>query len=288
MSTIGWTITGLFVVIFALLFLVSFRDDFAERRALRFTDEVGMRLTESSAVAVIPSLMRQFWASAAGGGIALLLTAVTLSIAGSDPDAEVLLLIGGAFAGLVIGLALSSLVRPANTPGVRVARTRAVSLADYVPRYERYLARAIVAVGLVVSLALPALAPSAEGRFPLWTYSVLAVLALLSLVLFEVAGRRIISRGQVAAYEIELAWDDALRSYLVRGMLAAPVGLATIAIVLSIFDSIEPPPVVAAWIILFFPLQILAYAVGHRLKAAQHVLRRLWPTLNARVSEVSS
>jgi hypothetical protein len=107
---------------------------------------------------------------------------------------------------------------------VRVARLRAVSLSDYRSPYEQWMPRIIVALALGGLALRGAVDPSGFAIVPvfMWVY---AAITLASLLLSEFASRAIIRGGQPAGSELELAWDDALKSRALNSIAMAPIYL---------------------------------------------------------------
>src|SRR5690606_14332770 len=77
--------------------------------------------------------------------------------------------------------------------------------------------------------------------------SLLALLAIGSLVIFEVAGRRIVSMGNRVASEEELVWEDAIRSQTVRDISAAPALVGLYAIVSAVPVLFGEDSVLLGW-----------------------------------------
>ena len=152
--------------------------------------------------------------------------AMTIDISG------MLLIFGATVAGSAIGSAVGSLQWPVQRDenAIRYARAGAVSLGDYLPRFERRGAWA--AVALSVFLVLVSVVVSATGVAsvpllpPVTGSSILTVAAIVALGFFEIVSRRIVGRAQPTGSELELVWDDALRSMDVRALASAPTGLA--------------------------------------------------------------
>ena len=190
------------------------------------------------------------------------------------------MLIGGAFAGLAVGVAISAArtSAPLDPEAVKYARPSAVALSDYVAPLERTGGR--IVVGLAVVTLITAVLAGARISVPLIALTALAVAALL---VFEVAGRRIVDRAQPAQSPSDLRWDDAVRSSVLRDMITAPIILGADAVVVAagaLIDHLLSGSDVANVI-----LVIACFAVAAALATAaitsrpqRYFLSRLWPT----------
>ncbi|MEO7122959.1 MAG: hypothetical protein ABI400_07560, partial [Lacisediminihabitans sp.] len=102
-------------------------------------------------------------------------------------------------------------------------------MADYVAPLERKGTLVAVVIAVAVTLIYIGIGSGVvDTTTPLWRSgpAIVTTLAVASLVLFEVVGRRIVRKGQPAGSPTELAWDDALRSQRLRGLLTAPLTLS--------------------------------------------------------------
>lgn len=197
---------------------------------------------------------------------------------------------GGLLVGAALGAsAVAATSRPAPVEGVRVARARAVSLSDFSAGIERIGARAATAIAVAAAVVMAVIAPSlglAGPRIVVW---VSASLSVLSLVLYELQSRRIISRPQPAGSPEQLAWDDAVRALHVRGLATAPIAIGAYTPLLAGFlltsepyTELVPSPVhtvilgaIAAIVLVYLLVAVASLVVGPQ----KHFLRRLWPEI---------
>lgn len=254
---------------------------------------VGLALPEDSA-----PIERRVARAVAGSSIGAIIGSVMVlallwAAAASGPSLDSVAPIIGV-GGLLVGASLGASVvaattRPEPVEGVRVARTRAVSLPDFSAGIERIGARAAVAIAVAAAVVMTVIAPSlglAEPRIVVW---VSAALSVLSLVLYEVQSRRIIARPQPAGSPEQLAWDDAVRALHVRGLVSAPITIgAYTPLLAAVLLTSEPyaelvPGLVQSVILGAIAAIILAYLVAAVASLAlgpqRHYLRRLWPEI---------
>ena len=143
----------------------------------------------------------------------------------------VLLILGAAVVGSAVGSAIGSLQWPVQRDqnAIRFARAGAVGLGDYLPRFERRGAWAAVALAVFLVLVSVTVNAAGVGSVPLLPpatgSSILTVAAIVALGFFEIVSRRIVGRAQPTGSELELVWDDALRSMDVRDLASAPTAL---------------------------------------------------------------
>ena len=208
---------------------------------------------------------------------ALVLAADTRS---SENFASPFLLFAGSFVGLAIGVAISSVTssRRTDPDAVKYARTAAVSLRDYVAPLERTGARIVVALAVAAIIA-----GYATGAVTSPVLAGLAALAGASLVLFEVAGRRLVERSQPATSPAELAWDDAVRASQLRDIVTAPITLGAFSLVIAlgaIVDRLSDSYGFTAIAVTGF--SAIALVVASIVSRPQrYFLRRLWPAVKA-------
>lgn len=265
----------------------------------RFAAKVGLALPADRAAItmLVGRLRRRSWAAGLGSVLGAVIGGVGALLAGLGGYAPWLAL-GSAFVGLAFGTAIATLTESTRVPDGerRVARPRQVGFGDYVDPVE--LASGRVMPFLAVAFAALALVvPGArEGNAPLVaTAVVLAVVALLGLVLFEVGGRRILARTRLTASPVALAWEDALRADDLRGLVNAPLAAGLYGTVLAAGALVDPLIVALAphvgmgvvigliWLVIAVALAAavtLAVLTAPR-RAAQHYLRRLWPEVVA-------
>ena len=136
----------------------------------------------------------------------------------------------------------------------------------------------ILAVAAAVAGAV--LVRSTSGALVLF-----AVLAVVSLALFEFSSRRIVALPQPAGSTAELVWDDAVRVSSLRDMLAAPVAFAANSVVLGIValvqTAVEISPSDGANLLgISTPFVLIALTLyGRAAYPQRYFLGRLWPKL---------
>src|SRR5690606_22755761 len=108
--------------------------------------------------------------------------------------------------------------------------------------------------------------------------------AVLLLLIFEIAGRRIVAMGNRVGSPEELVWEDAIRSKTVRDISSAPalVGLYAIAHSLpSLFGERTEAPFLGWMGVAAFAGTLIVLVITTTLRPERHFLRRLWPELAA-------
>ncbi|AMM19918.1 hypothetical protein AX769_06800 [Frondihabitans sp. PAMC 28766] len=106
--------------------------------------------------------------------------------------------------------------------GPRIARARPTRVADYVPPQLHWLA--VFALGMALIAVVMNLGPVATLRAGVTVPAVaLGGLGALAIVVYEIASRVVVGRGQPAVSTDELVWSDALRSLDLRDLLYGPL-----------------------------------------------------------------
>ena len=283
-------VTGL-VVALGLSFVPTLRT----AAAYRFARSVGLNLPPEIEPAVRARLTSRVRGGCLGAVVALVAAAAALQF-WVDVDAAaplaVLLLIGAVFAGYAVGAAGASLRSADHDPDrIRVARSRAVGVPDFLAPVELVGARVVVAVGFLVATATVVV--GATGGAPTsGNFAVTVLLAgagVVTLVAFEIVSRRVVARPQPAGTPSELVWDDAVRSTLLRDLVTAPLAFGMYATLYGLVDfagGIEGnySSLGAAFLAtsaVFAPLALVSFAaiVTLALKPQRHFARRLWPTV---------
>jgi nitrate reductase gamma subunit len=209
-------------------------------------------------------------------GFGLYITSVLFALFG--------ILIGLSTAPVVIGVSLVS--RPRTGP--RVARATTPTIADYVPRFERWTATAAVAaVAIVLPYGLVTVGPRARAELPplhLSFGAIYAYVAVATYAIGKILSYRIVRTSQAAASEKELAWDDALRASTLRDLTKEPFSLAvfavfylTLDITLSAAGSSHGSAVLLYTILGLGLAVVLATPIVELFtQPKQHYWRRLW------------
>ena len=211
-------------------------------------------------------------------GLALgLAAAVVLDLLRVRTDSAAALTdLAGMIVGGAVGSASVALVAAGTVPGgARVARASARRTLDYVHPLD--IATAVIAaVASVVAVGI-AFTRSATSVDHVWTTG-LAGAAVVSLVLFWVACRRILRTPHSSSSLSDLSWEEALRSAVLRELVTVPLIFAVLAlwgVALSApggaFSGLELTAGCALLLCWFIPL------VPH----GRYFLRHLWPELAA-------
>ncbi|WP_167137335.1 hypothetical protein [Diaminobutyricimonas sp. TR449] len=170
--------------------------------------------------------------------------------------------------------------RPHDT--VRVARIPSATAPDYVPGYERWGGRVAASLAGLTGLGLAAINGASGG----WTTDAvlpgaLGCVSLIVLAAVELTSSRVVARPQPAGTTIDLAWDDALRSSVLRDLYGAMImgGCAVVAI-----ELVLPAPGLPSMLTVVLPfavvplfLAVLVLGVVSRASRPRpHYQRRLW------------
>ena len=282
----SWFITIAWLVLFVILGALTLVPAYARYSALRRAYRLGITLPANLEAEVAHRLMARQRGAAIGGGLltALAAAAFTWELGvdnGSDQTG--LFIVGAAFTGIGIGASVAALAsRPAADPErVRVARSNAVSVSDYVAPLELVGARLVVILAVVVLIVGTVLAATGAdvALYPIVFFSVFGA---ISLTVFEVVSRRIIDRPQPAGSTAELVWDDAVRASTLRDLVTAPLALGAYCLIFGVFGVAGTGASVIVVTVVggFFLAALLAAAVVTiAIRPDGYFLRRLWPDL---------
>jgi hypothetical protein len=249
---------------------------------------VGLAAPESLRAKLASRIRGSRLAFTIGSLIGLTLTTSALVLSGAPSDDEnpalIWLLAGGVVAGGSLASAIYALTaRPVLPEGERIARSGAVSLDDYLDPVDLLGARLAVGAG-ILSLGITLwFAPETVSA----AAALIVVLAVVSLVFFEVAIRRILNRPQPAGSTAELAWDDALRGLSMRNIASAPMSFGVwggLAVLLNVWLNGTSPiasAVAGGAALALFLATFAAAAWSIASKPPQRYLRRLWPDVAA-------
>jgi hypothetical protein len=291
-----WFVSGVAATLSVVVLLVHLVPAYRAFAARRFGHAVWLAMPHDDLLASVERrLSRRAVAGALGGLAALPVVVAVLSLveppAPQDSDfAATFVLVGGYFAGIAVGSAANALTEPraAREASVNYARAQAVELSDYVAPLERQGARIAVALSVVLGGVLSVLAATigdSRGSGFLGAFIIVG-LGLLSLVLFEVGSRRLLSRGRPASSPTELAWDDALRASALRDLVTAPIALGTYGLLALGGElangyggatSVVGTTVLIAIVVAGFAALVAATVT----RPQRYYLRRLWPELAA-------
>lgn len=273
------------IVLFALTFVPFYARWSAYRHSVRIRVDLPSRLER----AVSSRLMARDRGASVGAlaFVALATFAFQFDVADTtDSRLSSWFIVGAAFAGAGAGTAVAAFtgtrsVAP-DTP--RVARSGAVGVADYLAPFERIGARIVIVLSLAVAVVGTALtiAGVSDSLFPVVFF---AVVGVVSLVLFEVVGRRIVDLSQPAGSTAELVWDDAVRALLLRDMVTAPLALGTYSVIFGLIGlaegSTDPSTTVAGFVVsAIFAVALVATATySLATRPQRYFVDRLWPNL---------
>lgn len=282
-----WWVVGAYLALATALLLASVRSRAYEGAVLRFQSSVGVDLSQEMGQKLRKRMLRNRRSSLVGGAIGILVSAFVISTQTADPGAlETMSIAAAAFAGPALAVSITTLLTT-RTPAdsrVRYARSQAVELSDYVPATERWLARgpATLAVLYFAAWGLGVwfeLIPSG-GRAALIGGAILSAISVASLLIFEIAGRRIVAMGNRVGSPEELVWEDAIRSQTVRDITSAPALVGLYAIVYSLPYLLDQG--FLGWIGVAASAGVLVVLlITITLRPERHFLRRLWPELAA-------
>ncbi|MHA6693779.1 hypothetical protein [Homoserinimonas sp. A520] len=291
-----WWIVGAYAAVTAALLLGDSLPHARERAVLRFENSLGLTLPAQLGEPLRRRMVNQRRSYLLGGvvGIAASATAVTPALQSLPEHLILWTLFGGMFTGAAIATAIAALfsARPRVGDHERLARATAVALDDYLAPLDRWTAR------LPVVFAVAAIPLSLVGNELRWTSVssqsmficgvILAAMAVTSLVVFEVAARRIVAKGRPIGSLDELVWDDAFRFQVLRDLRYAPLVLSAYALGLTgsalgiMSAGVEEPNSISFGV--FATLLIctfIALWAARAAKTQRHFLRRLWPELAA-------
>lgn len=284
-------LVGLTVVAFAVLLVLTFIPAYRDGAAARFGRSVGLALPDSLEKQVSARLTVRLRGATIGAALAtvamLLLVHNGIPVA-SDHNFSSFIIVGGAFVGVAVGAGVASALRGRFSADdrVRVARAQAVEMPDYVAPFELVSTRVGVALA-AVAVPVAAVLGAESGLVSL--AAALTVVAVFALVLFEVASRHVVRRGQPVGTQAELAWDDAIRASLLRDLITAPLALGLYALFIAgvclsgvLADALGGYAGLIAQTAILLVLLAVAFAgavYSIVSKPQRHVLRRLWPDL---------
>ncbi|MBX9244372.1 hypothetical protein ICW40_06075 [Actinotalea ferrariae] len=265
---------------------------------------IDLRLEPADEDAVATRLARRTCAGVLAGAALGVLTAVVLGRSGVEDFgwSPTWLSFLAFFLGTALGsagVAWYESSRPLAA-GPRVARATVPSHADYVPRVERWGARAMAVLSALVALGLVVLDGTGLvelGDLPGALVAVTIVGPALAVLADELAARWLIGRRQVAASPLALAWDDALRAGTLRDSVTVAICASAFApfVLLGVVgDGLEggwpANPGVGVITGAFLVLLLVLVGVGIASLAVQpekHFRRRLWSVGTPGAAEVA-
>lgn len=281
MNTTAWIVAALIAAFGIARVFGTYQSAQREGRAAAFARAVALVLPDALRPVVTERVALRNRGAALGlvAGIATTALVLATNDANSAQFASPFLLIGGAFAGVAVGVALAAAraSAPLDPQAVKYARPSAVTLDDYVAPLERAGARIVVALAVITVGAAIATGAAVSG-----VLIGLVVLGVAALIVFEVAGRRIVGRGQPAESPTHLAWDDAVRASVLRDMVTAPIILGADAVVVAggalVDHLLGGSDLAQIAIVVVCVLAAAGLAIASITSNPQrYFLRRLWP-----------
>lgn len=207
-------------------------------------------------------------------------------------------LFGGYLVGATVGATIAIFIAEGRRERgvVRVARPTAVTVGDYVPPFQSLFGILCVVTAVVAFAGDCWLAVSDTSGYLSTVSGILAGVSVVTLVAYLVVAHRVVGRGALAGTSLELAWDDALRSFALvnfNGLVALIALYSLVAynsLVATATRHMLAEPVYGVWVgvlpiaasFAIFALVALMSSISSR----QHFLRRLWPVLAEKVASV--
>ena len=288
-------IAAVFAVYFGFTYLPRRREQSVQRRV----EAWGLASSEPAPAAIGRGIIALTRGAIAGSALVVGGAFTFVGIGDTSNPTSLWLLFGFGAVGWFLGVLITAFeiqLRSGRT-SVEPSREQIVRLSDYVPGRLRFLIWAITSVAVLLmafvvylgaSFPVHQYAWSGDIREYLRTSAWLTGAGLITLALFEVAGRGLIRRASSASNPGELVWRDALRGQTLNTMLLAQTFGVLYALVQTIFIvSFTGAP---DWIRLL--VQILAASAAIALgvpafvgasTAPRRYLHRLWPELAARL-----
>ncbi len=285
MNTSTWIVAAVVAAFGIASFVSSYSPAQRAQRADAFARSVGLPLGDALRPVVTDRVALRQRGGAAGLVAGIVASAFLLNADPSSGEqyATTFLLIGGAFAGAAIGVAIaaSRVSAPLDPNAVKYARPSAVALSDYVAPLERTGVRVVVVLAAATLAAALAFGAPVSG-----VLVALGVLGVAALVFFEIAGRRIVARAQPAQSPADLTWDDAVRASVLRDMVTAPIILAADTVVVAggalidhVFGGSEAARFALVVVCIAAAIALAIAAITSR--PQRYFLTRLWPTVAA-------
>jgi hypothetical protein len=274
----GIFLAALFCVAFALTFVPFV----AKWSAYRHSVTIGVDLPSRLQPAVSSRLMTGARGAVIGGVIFAVVAVVAATVGlrvGDEPQSALWLFLGAVIAGGTAGTTVAALTGrraiPSDRP--RVARAAAVTVADYMSPLERIGARAVVILSIVA--AISAVVAADDDAFPVVLF---ASLAAITLVLFEVASRRLVDRSEPAGSTAELVWDDAIRALILRDMITAPLTMGAFSLLLGLAHVVGDATGLGMTTVTGLIPTVVVLASSFYSRASRprrYFITRLWPNL---------
>ncbi len=282
-------IVGIALGFFALLALPLFviRPRSASLRPGAVAEAVGLPLTPEVEQMITSTQRRQVRTIVASTSGAIVLASIGMLVARvSDPGQMFWIDFTAIVAASGVASTIATLAREDNRQKgqVRIARLRAVVLSDYRSPFDQWAPR-IVVLAAILALVVRALqANGGPSAVPALVYGYVALTAI-SLAIGEIGSRMVIRSGQPAGTELELAWDDALKSRALATLVVAPFylgayfGTATVALYPLQATGLTPVGALAQLAVTVVAMSLLIVSALQSVANKQRYLRRLWPDM---------
>lgn len=235
-SSVDWKIwAGYIALVLVVGVLVFLRRRGVERALAKAADTAGLGVPPE----IRPLLLRRTRAiqiATLAGAVSGMTLGAYLSSTHLGEPIRYYALQGSVVLGGGVGIAVGGLMaaRALPTGGRRLARGRAVRVADYISPVERRGALVAMLVVVVFCILSSAYGPDR----PRVALVVSAAIAVAGWIGFELVARRIVGRPQSADTALQLAWDDALRAGAIRRLAGASSAITMFALLASIwFES---------------------------------------------------
>lgn len=281
-----FVMAGLAAAAFLVFVVLSFVPSFRTRRAQSMANSVGLALIDPIRPAVQRAVAIRLRAAGIGAVLALGIGVAVVSVWPVDTLGQWIVVAAvfvGSGAGSAVGAFLTRPRPPATGP--RVARSRDVRLRDYLMPLELVGARVLVILASLSAVVVSVLLVGNEHETTLLATLIgLAVLSVISLVLFEIVGRAVIARPSPAEDPTRLAWEDELRADTLRSLVTAPLTFGCVTVVFAVMGGFGALPLTPVTIVLgaavpmVLIVALIAIAVIATVSTPQrHYLRVLWP-----------
>jgi hypothetical protein len=268
----------------------------------RFSKRFGLDVPEGMEPAIRASVMARHTGALIGTIITEVVAVIVLIV---FPGFQILSIWWCLFASYLVGAGVGSAIailvaeRRRELGVVRVARSSAVDVSDYVPPLQSWFARFCVALAIIAFAGDLWLTIADSAAYLSLVSGVLTAVGIVMLVAYEVTSRRFVAKGALAGSTLELAWDDALRAYALSNMnvmvalvpLYSLIGYDTLWVngPISHIQKLTSQPALGVYGGLLpigaTVLVLCLVAITTRIRSRQYFLRRLWPSLATRVDE---
>jgi len=258
-------------------------------RARGMARSVGLELDDSARPMVERALATRERGRLIGGTVGLALGLAAIAARPVHDDLDQWFTFAGCFIGIGVGTAVGAILARPRSPesGPRVARSREVTLGDYLTPLEHRGAQVLVLLAVVFALTAAVLVAGFEREQPrAVTTLVIAGFAVAALAARELIGRAVLAQRSPASDLSRLAWEDAQRADTLAQLTLAPLllgGLGVVFAALTAFGALAPTllsVVIGTAIPLVLIMGFIAVtAIWASRSPHRHFLRVLWPEI---------